>query len=295
MPEMENRVRERLNDLASEAPRPSAPATIVLHRARRRIVATAAALAMAAVVVVAGGIVGIRVLTDGSGVPTHPHPTRTMSHASPGIVTPTTPPASLRYAACLLPPNTWTANTCELGDRDLFQGAVGPDVMELEELLAGLGFFTFTPDHTFDLSTKDDLRAFQVCVGLTPDGFADIHGQGTIATLRSATAGEVAPCSRTGPVAYAGTWVTDDPLNALTAKLIISVAGNNITVHVYDRTNLGSATVPFTGEPIRIATPVPKSFPRNLEIRFVGSDRNRLHVITKVQSVVLRQETFHRA
>jgi len=288
MPEMETRVRERLNDLAGEAPKPSAPPTIVLHRARRRIAATAATLVIAAVVVVSGGIIGIKVLVDRSSAPANPLPTPTAGHT----------PASPAYAACLMPPNTWTANTCELGDRDLFLGAVGPDVMALEQRMAGLGFFTLAPDRTFDLPTKDDLRAFQVCLGLTPDGYADIHGQGTIAALQSATASEVAPCSTTGALAYAGTWLNDDPENAFAAKLTISVEGRNITVRVLYRYQIipSSDTVPFTGEPIRITTRVADSHvPRVLEIRFVGSDRNRLHVVTTIRSDELRPETFHRA
>jgi Putative peptidoglycan binding domain len=88
-----------------------------------------------------------------------------------------------------------STHSCAFGDREFFLHASGTDVAKLQQRLQYLGFYKSTVDGKYGLVTKAAVRAFQVCVGLPPDGIA---GRETIPAIRHATPTSVAPCFQAG-------------------------------------------------------------------------------------------------
>lgn len=80
----------------------------------------------------------------------------------------------------------------------LKNGAKGAAVTELETILKNRGFFTGTPDGTFDATTRDAVKAFQRAAGLGEDG---VVGPRTWAKLRSNEVIKPLPPGRPGPYA----------------------------------------------------------------------------------------------
>ena len=61
--------------------------------------------------------------------------------------------------------------------RDLRPKAVGPDVMQLEEALARLGYFTAEPDEEWDPATGEAVTAWYRAAGYEPNGVSDEEEQ----------------------------------------------------------------------------------------------------------------------
>jgi peptidoglycan hydrolase-like protein with peptidoglycan-binding domain len=83
----------------------------------------------------------------------------------------------------------------------LYEGAKGPQVIELQQLLSRVGFKPGPADGAFGPHTKAAVEAFQRAHGLEPDG---VVGPKTWGALREATApAPVAPPIPTAPAAPA--------------------------------------------------------------------------------------------
>jgi hypothetical protein len=171
--------RERVPAGAREKQAPAAPSAVVMRR--RRI----AAIAAFAIVVAVG--IGIAVAVGGGGggsnntpaveptpQPTPPAPpAATPPSPTPPAAQPTPQPAQ-SLPKVTLPPNG-----------QLAQGDNGPQVVALQKVLKGLGFYDGKPDGDFGPATKDAVVAFQTDHGLSPDG---IVGSTTADKLNAAAA-----------------------------------------------------------------------------------------------------------
>jgi hypothetical protein len=117
-------------------------------------------------------------------------------------------------------------------------------------------------------------------VGSGPVGYSDIASFATLTVQPTADS-------------YDGNWVNDvTPTQGMFSRLIITVTGNSVNVHIYDKgtptdTDIGMQTTTFTSDPLTFALNG-----HNYVISFTDDTRTHLNVVVTIAATGAPEGTF---
>ncbi len=132
---------------------------------------------------------------------------------------------------------------------------------------------------SLDPSTQYEVRG-AAKVGSGPIGYSDIASFTTLSAQPTADS-------------YDGNWVNDvTPAQGQFSRLIITVTGNSINVHIYDKgtpadTDIGSQTATFTSDPLTFALNG-----HNYVVSFTDTTRTHLNVVVTIAANGAPEGTF---